>query len=249
MIMEEYILTVNFPLGGRTETIYPAVLKDKEELILVDAGYPGQLGLFRRAAELKGLDLDLLTKIIITHHDFDHVGSLAEMKRAFPKAKIVSSEIEAAFISGKKKSQRLEQAEHIFKTLPREKRRGALAFQNMLAQIEKVDVDITVHGGALLPQSGGIRVIATPGHMEGHISLYIEETKTLVSGDAVVIEDGKLSIANPQFTLNIEQVLASLRELLAYDIQRIICYHGGLFSGDCRIALEDILSSYTSPKN
>lgn len=44
----------------------------------------------------------------------------------------------------------------------------------------------------------------TPGHTPGHISLYFLQSKTLVAGDAVVIENGVLDIANPQFALDLE---------------------------------------------
>ena len=32
---------------------------------------------------------------------------------------------------------------------------------------------------------GGLEVIETPGHMPGHISLYLKDSKTLICGDAL----------------------------------------------------------------
>lgn len=89
----------------------------------------------------------------------------------------------------------------------------------------------------LLPWCGGIRVVATPGHTPGHISLYLPAEKTMVTGDAVVIEDGKLNLANPSYTLHMDDAVRSVRRLLDYDIRQLICYHGGLFQGDVKKAL------------
>lgn len=97
-----------------------------------------------------------------------------------------------------------------------------------------------------LPWCGGIDIVHTPGHMPGHISLYLPASKTLIAGDAVVIEQGKLNIANPQFTLDLDEAVRSVQRLLAYDIEQLICYHGGLFHGDVKQALLELVREYAS---
>ena len=87
---------------------------------------------------------------------------------------------------------------------------------------------------------GGIEIIETPGHMPGHISIYIKESRTLIAGDALVIEDNKLTIANPQYTLDMGEAKKSINKLLNYDIDKIICYHGGVYQTDIKEALENI---------
>jgi glyoxylase-like metal-dependent hydrolase (beta-lactamase superfamily II) len=39
--------------------------------------------------------------------------------------------------------------------------------------------------GQLLDVAGGLRVVATPGHSPGHVSLLHEPTRTLITGDAI----------------------------------------------------------------
>ncbi|WP_219413633.1 MBL fold metallo-hydrolase [Pseudonocardia nigra] len=39
--------------------------------------------------------------------------------------------------------------------------------------------------GQVLDVAGGLRVVATPGHSPGHISLLHEPTRTLITGDAI----------------------------------------------------------------
>jgi glyoxylase-like metal-dependent hydrolase (beta-lactamase superfamily II) len=39
--------------------------------------------------------------------------------------------------------------------------------------------------GQVLDVAGGLRVVATPGHSPGHISLVHEASRTLITGDAI----------------------------------------------------------------
>lgn len=235
-------LEVNFDFNGSTDTIFPAILSDENEMILVDCGYPNFLELIKNAAKLNGIDINKLTKIIITHHDFDHMGSLAEFKREFPNIKILSSIEEEPYISGKRKSLRLQQAEDIYDKLSEEEKENAKSFHRLLESIETVDVDVCLKDKDSLTWCGGIEIISTPGHMPGHISIYIKESRTLVSGDALVVENGKLSIANPQYTLNIAEATNSVKKLLNYEIDTIICYHGGIYTKNIKESLKNVMN-------
>nr|WP_246027886.1 MULTISPECIES: MBL fold metallo-hydrolase [Paenibacillus] len=110
--------------------------------------------------------------------------------------------------------------------------------------IETAVIDRTVSSGEKLPWCDGIEIIHTPGHLPGHISLYLPSSKTLIAGDALVIEDGKHNIANPQHTLDLEEAITSVEKLLEYDIKQLICYHGGcfreIFRRHCSISFIDI---------
>ena len=110
----------------------------------------------------------------------------------------------------------------------------------MLESIENVPVDVFLKDKDFFPFCGGIEIISTPGHMPGHISVYIKDSKTLIAGDAMVIEDRKLSIANPQYTLDIDEAKKSISKLLNYKIDRIICYHGGVYTKNIKESLENI---------
>ncbi|WP_460377785.1 MBL fold metallo-hydrolase, partial [Paraclostridium bifermentans] len=118
---------------------------------------------------------------IITHHDFDHMGSAAELKSKYPNMKILASEKDEKYISGKEKSLRLQQAESIYDSLPEEQKEWALNFQKTLKSVENVDVDMVLNDGDKFNCCGGVEIIETPGHMPGHISIYIKESKTLIA--------------------------------------------------------------------
>ncbi|MDO3681333.1 MBL fold metallo-hydrolase [Paenibacillus ehimensis] len=241
-----HLLDIEFAYGGQKQTITPVLLQDEDEVILVDCGYPDFVPLLEQAVVRCGFRLDSITKLIVTHHDMDHMGPLAVLKRAFPHMEIIAHELEAPYVEGKKKSLRLEQAESTFHVLPEEAKPQAEQFIRFLQSIEPVAVDRTVADRERLPWCGGIEIVHTPGHMPGHISLYLPASRTLIAGDAVVIEQGKLDIANPQFTLDLEEAVRSVRRLLDYNVERLICYHGGCFHGDVKKALRQLVHEYTS---
>lgn len=75
-----FLLPLDFDLGEIHLTIYPIILQDEKEVILVDCGYPNFTEKIQEELEKLGLSLENITKIIITHSDHDHMGSLKEIK-------------------------------------------------------------------------------------------------------------------------------------------------------------------------
>lgn len=235
-----YVLEIDFELNGAIDSIYPVILQDENEMILIDCGYPNFLQLIEEFASKNTIDLAKITKLIITHHDFDHMGSAADFKSKYPNIKILASSKDAKYINGKEKSLRLQQAESIYNDLTDDQKEAALSFQKLLESVDNVDVDITLNDGDIFDWCGGMEIVETPGHMPGHISIYLKESKTLIAGDALVILNGKLAVANPQYTLDISEAIKSINKLLIYDIQKIICYHGGVYQKDIKNSLINI---------
>lgn len=222
-----YGLELKFDFNGEDRAIWPTLIMDGKHILLVDAAYPGQLGLLENAVSRVGCSLSDISMIIVTHHDFDHIGTLAEINRKYPAIKIAASREESERIEGLRPSLRLLQAKAMQEGLPLDQRAGGSAFIRMLESVEKVKVDQILEYGEVLPFLGGIQVIHTPGHTPGHISLYCSSKKALVTGDAAVLEHGVLQIANPQFTLDMKSAKDSFQKLNALDPKTIYCYHGG----------------------
>jgi glyoxylase-like metal-dependent hydrolase (beta-lactamase superfamily II) len=238
------VLDIKFNFGYGEDIIYPVLLQDENELILVDCGYANFLPVLEQSAYKKGIDFSKLTKVIITHHDHDHMGSLAEIKRKYPQVQVIGSEKDSKYIAGRAKSLPLEQAEQIQLNLPPEQQDAGKAFQQILKSVENVEVDITVKDKDTFPWCGGVEIVETPGHMPGHISIYLKEFKVLISGDALAIENGNLEIAAPQFTLDMTEAKKSALKLLNYNIQKVICYHGGEYRGDIPSTLHRIGNAF-----
>ena len=223
------VLNIKFKFGETEGEIHPVVLRDSNEMILVDCGYTGFMPIIEAAIRKENLDCNQLTKILITHHDHDHMGALADFKHKYPNVKIVASEIEAPYIEGEKKSLRLEQAETLQNTLNEEQKSFGKTFSEILKSVKPAKVDLLVKASDVMDWCGGCEIVGTPGHTPGHISIYVINEKTLITGDAAVLENNQLVIANPQFSLNIEEANKSISKILGYDVDTYICYHGGVY--------------------
>lgn len=167
-------LTISMKLEAGESTIYPTLLWDKEDIILVGCGFIVSQRILENELQQHGLSTAQLTGLILTHHDQDHMGAAAALKKLNPKMKIYSSSLEAPFISAEEKALRLTQAEEMQKTLPPEQQDFGKAFCNMSHQVELVVVDYLLEDNDYLDWCGGCRIIATPGHTPGHISLFIK---------------------------------------------------------------------------
>lgn len=233
-------LSIRFILNDQEQIIYPTLIQTDTSLTLIDCGYEGQLNLIQDAAANIGFSLQQLTGVIITHHDIDHMGGLFHLKQKYPHIKVYASVTETPYVSGDKKSLRLIQAESLFDQLPEAYKPWAIEFQQQLSNMNCVTVDESFEEDAPLPFIKDVISIHTPGHMPGHISLYIPSIKTLIAADAVVIEHDVLQIANPQFTLDMQQAIESVKKLSELDIDTLICYHGGIMNHNIQSRLNDL---------
>jgi glyoxylase-like metal-dependent hydrolase (beta-lactamase superfamily II) len=72
----------------------------------------------------------------------------------------------------------------------------------------------------------GLRIVATPGHTAGHISVLDPAASTLMTGDAVFNMGGVLTASPPAFTADAAQAAASLRKLGGMGFERALVAHG-----------------------
>lgn len=222
-------LAIKAPFGDTANTVYPTLLRDEKNIVLADCGFIGSLPALECELARHGLTVKQLTGLVLTHHDHDHMGAAAAIKKANPDIKIYASQAEALYISAEEKPLRLQQAEELQKLLPPDQQDFGRAFCEMLRQVEPVTVDEFLHDGDTTDWCGGCCIIATPGHTPGHISLFLVNDLIVITGDAMALEDGRPVIANPQFTLDISSAESSLNKLLSLNADAYYCYHGGVF--------------------
>lgn len=221
-------LSIEFEFNGQKNYIYPSLIVLNNELTLVDTGYIDFLPLIEKEILKNGYEMRDLMNIIITHYDDDHIGSLYNFKEKYPWINIIASEIESKYISGEMKSERLVQAEEMLENMPNEEIEFGKWFIQQLKNLKHVSIDEKVHDGDMILDNK-CRVVATPGHTSGHISLYFPSLKSVITGDAAVNEDHELVIANPNFCLNVEKAEQSLRKIKNLKAETYYCYHGGRF--------------------
>ncbi|WP_282943424.1 MBL fold metallo-hydrolase [Paenibacillus sp. RC67] len=187
--------------------IHPILLKDREMTVLIDTGFPGQIEDLRVAMKKVGVSLDKLKVVILTHQDVDHIGSLPEiLQECGNNVKVYAHELDKPYIQGE---------------LP-------LLKDGHLENPPKGRVDDTLIDSQELLFCGGIRIIHTPGHTPGHISLYLKKSKTLIAGDSMYSVNGILGGIHIPTTLDINAARLSLKKYLDLDIASVVCYHGGL---------------------
>ena len=168
-----------YVVPGVTANLY--IIVDNDGLTLVDAGLPRSekkvldyiAGLGKSARDVK--------RIILTHSDLDHVGSLAALQKA-TGARTYASQIEADAIAAGKPSREIKRSGFSF--------RGILfALVRPFFKATPFKVDEIVADGQSLPILGGLRVVDTAGHTPGHISLFAPAAGILFCGDSMVTDE------------------------------------------------------------
>ena len=234
-------LTV-IPLDGGWMS--PVFADDGKTLILIDCGLDRTVDELVTAAQKNGIDLDKLTYVIFTHQDGDHVEGYLPLKKQYPNIKLITSAIDKEQFEKRVKFDRQMKAEASAKTADGEEKER---LNQIIANYEKkgpITVDIAVNDGDMYNWCGGVEFISTPGHLPGHVMVYLKENKTLITGDGMLASSGKLQMANPVYTVDMDEAARSIEKCMKYDINQIICYHGGTVTGDCKAAMEKVVSDY-----
>ncbi|NIK72323.1 MBL fold metallo-hydrolase [Paenibacillus sp. BK720] len=214
-------------------TVCPTVIYDKDEWVLVDTGMPGSASIIIELAKQAGIGERKLNTILLTHQDLDHIGGLPGFKADNPELVVYAHEDDRAVIDGRKPMLKAspERIAGLLGALPETARSQ---FEATFIHPTGANVNRSMADGENLPFAGGITVIHTPGHTPGHVSLYHRPSKTLIAGDAMVVENGQLNGPREAVTPDMATALQSLKKLQDFEIETVICYHGGVFKGDVR---------------
>ncbi len=226
-----YVLPI--PRGSREAEGFlnlTLVLDDENGNTLVDTGLPGQEEALASALDEAGVGVRDLRRIILTHQDLDHVGSGAALVRQ-SGARVLAHAADAPYIEAELRP--LKPTPVMLEQRPQ--------MREVLQRLEPVGVDESLEDGEHLDLAGGIRVIFTPGHTPGHLSLYLERSKVLVAGDALTAEGGRLNGPNPSATLDTGEAAQSVRRLAELDVQTVVCYHGGVVGEDANGQLRRVI--------
>lgn len=244
MEMKIEVLKIEKVIGNEYVVLYPTLIRANGKNYLVDCGYEETSVELESALTALNIDIKDLTGVIITHDDHDHLGGLSYLKQKNRKLKVFCGEFEKDSVSGLIKSERLVQAESLFDNLPNDNRTWALDFIRQLKRVKRFNVDATFRDNDVFENE--IVVVYTPGHTRGHISLFFPDEKIFIGGDSVVIENGAFDIANPSFTLDMNQAIKSVEKIINLAPRKIICYHGGIMNENVSENLKILIDKYKS---
>jgi glyoxylase-like metal-dependent hydrolase (beta-lactamase superfamily II) len=91
----------------------------------------------------------------------------------------------------------------------------------------------------------GLRIVETPGHTLGHISVLEPATGILIAGDALR-NQGTLQGSAPENTTDEAKAAASVRKLAGLDIKAILPGHGEPLTAGAARALKDLAATMPS---
>lgn len=188
------------------------LIVDADGLTLIDTGLARSGKKILSYMASLGYSPQDLKRIVITHADGDHVGGLAALKAA-SGARVYASPIEAETIATGRMSRGLKL---------RGLQKWLFAAVALLFKFKPVAVDERVADGQVLPVLGGLRVVATPGHTPGHISLYAPSAGALFAGDSLASGADGLRLPPGATTWDEAKALESVR-LQAQLGARIVC--------------------------
>lgn len=166
-----HVLRVNVKQygGGYSPNVFAVV--DSGEAALIDAGFPDDGSVESHLEYLKTIGGPRVNLIIITHHHFDHAGGANRLHEA----------------TGGRIAMHPEEERLLREALARPPRDGGPQEQYVRREAAKVAVDQAladgdeVHVGRLT-----LRIVETPGHSAGHVSVFLKEGRVLFSGDNVL---------------------------------------------------------------
>lgn len=206
------------------ERISSYVVEDGGELVIVDAGGPGDWPTLQAEVAAIGRSLDDVRAVLITHAHEDHIGYAERAREAGIPAHI--HEADAPLARGEEPIKRSMVGPYrpvpLVSFLVHYARRGLL-------RVRHVKEVVTFGDGATLDVPGSPRVIHVPGHTPGSAALHFPGHDALFTGDAINTYAFTSGHTGPQLSpLNLDraQALDSVSRLRDIEATHLLPGHG-----------------------
>lgn len=221
---------------------------DKNKWVLVDTGLETSEDFIIKCAKDKFGEDTKPEAIILTHGHFDHVGSAKKLLEYWDVPLYVH-ELELPYVTGKKD----------YPLADPEVDEGLVAKMSPTFPHTAVDLGNNVKPlpkDGSIPHMPGWKYIHTPGHCEGHISLFKEDGRILIAADAfstikqesffsVLMQ--KLQVSGPPkyLTTNWDLAKKSVEKIVELKPEVGIPGHGKPLKGEeLRKYLDDLLENF-----
>jgi glyoxylase-like metal-dependent hydrolase (beta-lactamase superfamily II) len=192
------------------------VIEDLDGLTLIDAGLPRSQNKILRFISSLGRPAADVQRILLTHADWDHVGSLAALHKA-TGARTYASRIEAEAIAEGRSSRptKLPASTSFIRRLMRR-----------FMSPRPFQVDEILSDGEVLPVLGGLQVVDTAGHCPGHISFFSPSTGILFCGDSMITDEHGIHGSRPIFTWDAAMAQNAVKKQASLGARIVCSGHG-----------------------
>lgn len=191
---------------------------EEDGLTLIDAAHTWSTKYILGAIESIGHPL---RRIFITHAHPDHAGAAKELVDK-THAIVMAHQSEIPFLQGQR-------------TMANEKGslicRAILNAGRLLGSLASPTIE-RVQPVADCEAIGSLKVIHTPGHTPGSISLWCADEQAIFCGDNLLFSMGSVRVGLPWFTLDRTMQNNSIKRYLELPAQLLLSGHGPVYSGD-----------------
>ena len=202
------------------------LLENDDGWTLVDTGTGNSVGRIREAVAALRSGPDDLKRIFLTHQHDDHTGGLRGLLEWAPNAEVGASPHEAEVISGRREKDPF--GNPVLRRLARNVERPTAPVGKVLREGDLVS---------------GFRVISTPGHTLGHVSLLRDVDGLLFTADAFGCLPRKIRVGVRKALCNDPaQAKRSAEKLLAEDFSTVIFAHGKTLRTGAKERLREVVT-------
>ena len=173
----------------------------REKNVLVDTGRPGQGKSILDEIKSMNINPEDIKKILITHHDVDHIGNASLLQQA-TGATLWASKEDKPYING---------------DVNRPGIKGLLSF---FMRVKKPE-NIHTYDNETIED---IKIISTPGHTPGHVCLLYKDV--LFAGDLIRSSKGQLKPLASFMNWDENALKESIKKIDKYSFKWICPAHG-----------------------
>jgi len=203
-----------------------------EEVIMIDGGTPNRIDTFKKAIRNISIEPSNVKFVIVTHGHLDHIGSLNDIKK-FTGASVAAHRLD---------KECLERGEWIKTHKPKGIGRWRWMWDNVgvplvmslypKAPATEVDLVVEDEGLSLVDYGVNGRVVYTPGHTVGSISVLLDSGEAFVGDLAMNKLPLRRTPGLPVLGWNLEKAKESWRRLIDLGAETVYPGHGKPFPID-----------------
>jgi glyoxylase-like metal-dependent hydrolase (beta-lactamase superfamily II) len=214
-----------------------AIATPADELVVVDPGLPSVANqMLGRIRDDLGREPNSIAAVLCTHGHSDHVGGVSTMLEHCSADVHLPVRCQAYLEGEMPRVFPLVESSVRFMGVYAEQRFSLTAFREFLVGSRKVgfggrsdmQIDFDVAGfvadGDPMPSAPGWETIHAPGHTDDSTCFYHAETATLISGDAIVTEDGTAWF-NPEY-VDLETAGETIDRMMSLEVRHLLPGHG-----------------------